>query len=605
MPPFDILDQVLVNRFEPDVLIKWRRPCQPRVLIVCDGGLGYRANDPFGLWRFIHAITQDAGVTNKPALTLADRGQDFGLPDPDQITVGTDTYPIKTNFRFDTANPAVTLAHYDQIWLFGINPGAFALNPAEVALLSEFMNGGGGVFATGDHASLGRELSGELPRIRRMREWANVPMGTEPDASIAVNRIDTVTDPGADGIFQFQDQSDAIAQRIYPNYQVSDTDGTGPGATQWEARIHPLLMLPGAAAVRSSAASGTTTPADRFTKDIDALPDHPHESVCYAVSSAALLGAAYNLHGQNFPEWQPDAATPAQRIGAQIVAFAVSGGRSVLNGVWKPPVRPQMFGVISAYDGRLAQPYPGKTQRPGRIVCDSTWHHFVNVNLDGTGAAPRMGLGSWSGGMPGAGTFTPGASLQKIYAYYRNIVSWLQPANRVWCSIFWDLIAVRYRPELIEELIDADRLTDWRQMVGVGRDAARLLEFARGTEAVFDAVTSVLRAEADTAALGDLLGGVEIAGSVISRDELMHGVLGALLVRVARLLPEDADAKTAAKVLAQGPAAHVKQLQTDAVDAMRSGLAEYARRIERTQPLMRKAVKPKTGAAAAPEKAPA
>ena len=32
--------------------------------------------------------------------------------------------------------------------------------------------------------------------------------------------FDTVVDPGANGLYEFEDQSDAIPQRIYPNYDV-------------------------------------------------------------------------------------------------------------------------------------------------------------------------------------------------------------------------------------------------------------------------------------------------------------------------------------------------------------------------------------------------
>ena len=42
----------------------------------------------------------------------------------------------------------------------------------------------------------------------------------------------------------------------------------------------------------------------------------------------------------------------------------------------------RLYGIASAYDGRLAQPYPGKTQQPGRIVCDSSWHHSINININ-------------------------------------------------------------------------------------------------------------------------------------------------------------------------------------------------------------------------------
>lgn len=36
---------------------------------------------------------------------------------------------------------------------------------------------------------------------------------------------------------------------------------------------------------------------------------------------------------------------------------------------------PHSFGLVSAYDGHPAG--------VGRITCDSTWHHFINVNLIG------------------------------------------------------------------------------------------------------------------------------------------------------------------------------------------------------------------------------
>ena len=33
------------------------------------------------------------------------------------------------------------------------------------------MDGGGGLFATGDHGALGKALCGEVPRARSMRRW--------------------------------------------------------------------------------------------------------------------------------------------------------------------------------------------------------------------------------------------------------------------------------------------------------------------------------------------------------------------------------------------------------------------------------------------------
>lgn len=566
----DPISVALASQFKAEAVSIWKRPCRPRILILADGGLHFTDSSQFGLWRFVHAITLAPGVTTKPILTLAHR-----TSGPGSVTVGPDTYTVHNPFAFDSFATPVTLANFDQIWIFGIQGGAFGLSPGEVGVLSAFMNGGGGVFATGDHASLGRALSGSLPRIRHMREWRDaasggVPMGTEADANVAVMRNDTVVDPGTNNIYQFIDQSDDIPQRIFPNYKVTDSDGLGGSA--WTATVHPVLMLPGAPAVRSSAAAGGA--ATGFVLDIDVLPDHPHESQCYAVTGATL-NTVYNISGQNFAEFQPSAANPAVRTPAEVVAFAIAGGRSVLNGVWKPPVKPRMFGVISAYDGRLAQPYPGQTQRPGRIVCDATWHHYVNVNLDGTGSG-RTGLGTGSGL-----AFVPSPDLEKIYAYYRNIITWLQPANRVLCSIFWDLIAVRVSALVREELIEIGDRPTWRTLVGLGRAAQTLLTQSRGRLALRDQVLGLLAADPGLQELADALADEAQQDTSFDSEELIEGVYGALLHEISRYLPDPDDEKDAESKLSEGPARVTQQLVEAAVAAVRTGAIHQRNRLER------------------------
>ena len=571
MPITDLLRANLEARLSADLISRWERPCRPRLLILIDG-LNYLSSDGFGLSRFVEAITQAPGVSTRPIVTLAHRG--FHVS---PVTIGAENYPVLTNFNFATAATPVTLANYDQIWIFGIDSGPFALSNPEVGVISSFMNGGGGVFATGDHAALGRALCGSLPRIRHMREWQSVPMGTEADASVAVNRLDTVVNPGANGLYEFADQSDAIPQRIYPNYRVTDTDGLAGSA--WQATLHPLLMLPGAPAIRSSADPGGASSG--FTLDMDVLPDHPHESMCYEVATPGVLSGTYTLGGQNFAEFQPNATSPNQRVGAEIVAFAVSGGRSVSLGTWKPPVRPRMFGVISAYDGRLAQPYAGQSQRPGRIVCDSTWHHFVNINLDGTGSG-RTGLGSGSGAV-----FTPSPDLEKIYTYYRNIVRWLQPANRIWCTIFWDLAAVRVNPGLFEELLDRDRLSGWRDLVGLGSSARQLLALSYGPAALSEMVTGLLLSEGSTAPIGDLIANGRLGGTSVNAEELLDGIVGGLLIQMAQLLPDDLDPKRLQEVLEKGPSPHLQKLQAVVRQALNLGVAQQTERVEQGLKLLR------------------
>ncbi|TJZ73011.1 hypothetical protein [Chitiniphilus eburneus] len=564
MGKFTVLEAGL-TRFDLDKIEVLGRPCRPRILVLTESSLNYRANSDFGLWRFLHGLTLAAGVTNKPVLTLAYRG----VHSPASIAIEGDTYNIVNNFSFATASPAVTVANYDQIWLFGIDTGN-ALPDNQVQVVANFMNAGGGVFATGDHAALGNGLCGDLPRIRRMREWNDIPMGIEDDVSVAVQRIDTVVNPGVGGIFEFDDQSDNIPQRIYPNYKVS------PSGSLWKAEIHPLLRLPGGTLVRTE---GTGVDA-LFANDMDVLPDHPHESICRA-PLASQLDDMYTRTSPDFAEFQPSVADGGVRQNAEIVAYAVSGGRAIYRvGYWKPPVRPRMFGVICAYDGRLAQAYAGQSQRPGRIVCDSTWHHFVNTNLDGTGSG-RTGLGAWSGGTPGSGTFTPSTDLQKIFGYYRNIQAWLQPANRVWCRLLWDLVAVRFNPKLIEELLEIRRLTGWRDVVGLGREAAQLIGQERGPGFAEALVDDMLLLEEKNGGLADALRANLLHDTDIDTESLRHGVLGAMLAQLARELPAH-DEEAAFKALSRGPEKLVKPLTAAAQSALQQGLEDQTRRTERT-----------------------
>ena len=559
---FDLADTVVARLPQDLDLTVLSRPCRPRILIVVDG-LTYRHDSDFGLTRFIEAITVAAGVTTKPVLTLAHR---FGSTVAN-VTIGPDTYTIASNFRFDTASPAVTLANYDQIWLFGIDSSAFYLSDPEVGVIATFMNGGGGLFATGDHERLGLGLCGELPRVRHMRDWSSIPMGIEPSAAVAVNRIDTIVDPGANNLYEFDDQSDEIPQRIYPNYQVRDL---GAGNT-WDATVHPLLMLPGAVATRTTQA--------HFMNDIDVLPDHPHESVC-AETPAGVLAGSYNINGQNFAEYQPLVSDASQRAKAEVVAYGVSGGRAILRGGGlKPPVRPRMFPIITAYDGRLAQPYSG-TARPGRIVCDSTWHHFVNTNLDGTGTA-RTGLGTGVGP-----AFVPGPQLLKIYAYFRNIVKWLQPANRIWCRWWWDLVVLRYQGVVIEELLVAQRLATFDAQVALGRTAASLLELQDGSRALDELTAGVLLDDPASQALGDLFQSRMLRESDVDPDELKYGMLGGALIKLAEILPLE-DPKAATAVLKRGVEKNVKTFAPEVTRLAATALGEQGKRAERRMTLLR------------------
>ena len=516
--------------------------CRPRILVVTDGSLGFGIGG-FGLSRFIEAITTDASVTLRPTLSLAHRGAH-----PSPVNIDGVSYIVRNNHDFSTINPALTVQNYDQVWMFGINAGG-ALSDAEVATLARFMNAGGGVFSTGDHATLGAAMGARLPRVRHMRDWASVPMGSEALPG-ALRRIDTVVNPGANNVYEFSDQGDDIPQRIFPNYAVT---GAG-GAAGWTATVHPLLLLSGASASRASG-----NPA-LFSNDMDVLPDHPHESECFAVTAAATLNGSYTLAGQNFAEFPPVAAGGA-RFGAEIVAFGVSGGRTVVNTLWKPPVTPRMFGVLSAYDGHRAAPLAGQAARPGRIACDSTWHHFVNVNLNGMGVSA-------------GGNFTPGNNLLKIYRYYQNMVSWLQPSNRRTCPLVATLVTARFHPDMLEELATVRDLRSAETAETMGLGLAELIDTEQGPGTAQRLVLEALRANPASAVLADQM--EELAQS-FTADEMTRLTASALGRVMAELVPSLPSLNDAEMLKMLGDERHVK-LEDDAQKVLAKAMTEGAKR---------------------------
>ena len=77
-------------------------------------------------------------------------------------------------------------------------------------------------------------------------------------------------------------------------------------------------------------------------------------------------------------------------------------------------VHGQEIGVISAYNGHNVD--------VGRIVADSTWHHWFDINLTGIAAPPS----------PYAGfddTLAGRNALRQIDAYFLNVGVWLAPPS--------------------------------------------------------------------------------------------------------------------------------------------------------------------------------
>jgi hypothetical protein len=390
-------------------------PCRVRILMVTDGGGSFGMAD-FGLKTLLDILNVSPGPWVRFEVTKAHRRTD---PDADL-----------QNFLFDNHD----LSQYDQIWMFAVErSGSPILTDSELRAVSEFMDGGGGVFATGDHEDLGVAMCGRVPRVRSMRKWywPNPGPNGEPVAPAVggPNRYDTLSEGNDPGI-QFNDQSDDIPQRITPRLYSSWS------WLKWFHRVYPHPLLCGPRGI------------------IRVLPDHPHEGECYEPSD---LSASFTFSGYTITEY-PAGLSP------EVIAWSTIAGRMI--DANKGPLNPRTFGAIGAYDGHRVD--------VGRAVVDATWHHFFNINLIGElgNPDPIKGVGFDA-------TTTGHAAYEDIKSYYRNIAVWLaRPASQAcmwWRMLWWlrwhHILVMDLRPQYLEA---PDRL-DLGELLRLGGEARDVL----------------------------------------------------------------------------------------------------------------------------------
>jgi hypothetical protein len=282
------------------------------------------------------------------------------------------------------------LGQYDEVWFFGLLQANMPSQPAneltdpEVEVLAQWMSTGG-VLMTGDHANprppdanpgldpllgLGRAIGYRVPRAGLLRKWEGNPAQYDEGDLIAFAGFDqlvgrepvgtrtytynTQVPTGKAHVDSLDLQEDEWAQQLilttYPD--PSDPLRPYPGETR---HVHPLFC-------------GRDAPITLF-------PDHMHEG--------ALV----------LPEDYPEGVWPSGPSG-QPRPEVVARGTDKRNGA--------VYNIVSAYDGGPAG--------VGRIVADSTWHHYFNVNLKGFPAG--------------------GALLPQLATFYANLAVWLSPPEK-------------------------------------------------------------------------------------------------------------------------------------------------------------------------------
>lgn len=411
----------LISRYKLNKIDNWTneifRPplivCPIKILLVTDGA-SFTASGGYSLSLVIEAINHHVPPYIRIEITTAHHGSRSPIGDSDI-----------SDFRFNEHN----LEMYDQIWIFAVQRGVgSALNPGEMSAIWEFMQDGGGVFATGDHDSLGVALCGGIPRVRSMRRWhygpGDVGPNGEPDAPNAGStRNDSKTGAST---------GDGIPQTIRPKMYSTG----GPTAFTRRKYPHPVLC----------------SKLGVITK----LPDHMHEGL---IEVPADLNMPIQVDGVAVTEY-PN--TAGSQLSPEVIAH------STIND--NPDGEP--FGVIGAYDGHLIDSVANGV---GRIVVDATWHHFWTGDLNQYHSVHESVSNAIANGLtPDPSLVETAEAWEEIRDYFQNIAFWLarkstqaciRRRGMLWVSRHVDVLMV------LNERHSSRSLNHWYQIGVKARDA--------------------------------------------------------------------------------------------------------------------------------------
>ncbi|HEY5723763.1 MAG TPA: hypothetical protein VIT45_15735 [Allosphingosinicella sp.] len=359
------------------------------ILMVLDAD--FRFEPPAPTAKFTYTILvgalEDAGFT----VTRAHRGSDDSAE--------------HTDFLFDGP---LDLSAFDLIWMIGdaglnqSTDNSPKLSETELLAIATFMDSGGGVFATGDHNSIGSKMCGEIPRVRAMRKWfaghdpllpAGFPGNWPPTGT---DRADTIQpNQHGDGGTYFENQSDSTPQPI------QRVPPAGP--------THPILR--------------------NGDHDVAIFPDHMHEGDAIAGWPGFDWNQILTFSGTPVTEFPTLTGDPDER--PRVIATGEGLGHATPGGAGafsEPSVStPKTIGILAAYDGFSVG--------VGRVVTGSTFHHYVDINLTGDPRVSDMGEIAAVGedAMDTHGFAWPMADpdvFADIKAVYVNIAGWLSRPRR-------------------------------------------------------------------------------------------------------------------------------------------------------------------------------
>ena len=362
------------------------------------------------------------------ALTAALANAGFEVTKANRHADNTAT-PGFAPFAFDALPPGRSLLEFDLIWMIGLAGRnveddaasiAGGLGPSQLNKIAAYMEAGGGVFATGDHDSVGCNMGGWIPRVRVMRTWYGAtdtksPFGGGRPAELNNfsrsdgGRADTVykkmmgdVPPGQypsfgdghDNYVWFENQSDHFPQKITPI-------PANPA--------HPILRHDG--------------------HDVTVYPDHMHEGN----TIGELPSGVFNYMTTMSP-YGDTAQLEFRKIGTthekpKVIATGKATKLASRYAVDTNTI-PLLLATESATEKTVntLSVYDGRNVGVGRIVTGSTFHHYVDINLIGSHAVTASATAQGRAGSDAvynAGLTANGTAFADITAVFVNIATWL------------------------------------------------------------------------------------------------------------------------------------------------------------------------------------
>jgi len=396
-----------------DSLFHWRLKTYVDILIVVDTEISTTPANTFGISGVIDLLRSTQVGCMKFRVDIALRSNEtFSITANPSVTE-----PKYRGFRFDSVdNGNDIIDKYEQVWCFGFKPNnsgnaddsiidqAFAM-PAtddELDKLDEWMTEKkGGVFGTGDHHFLGASMCRRIPRLGTMRRWTNAD-GVPPIGGL--DRIDTLRPPPPESDFVAGGPQSLGNSSHQGDLTVQPIKWVAWKSIYWpllfrRKRPHPVLCHP-------------------ELGPIDVMADHAHEGLCVPSPD---LNASKQFNAD--PEY-PDSITGGPKPAPQIIAYGSNLDSDNWNFVKGEQPGRSNNPMIAVYDGHDAG--------VGRVATDSTWHHWMDVNINAMKAADNN---DW----------------KKISRYFINLAVWLNPPGYSTRCLYLSIIASHFQAPGFQE----------------------------------------------------------------------------------------------------------------------------------------------------------